>query len=171
MDRRPFDLDSIGLSWLNDLLLHLIIRPISKQLFQSTEFYSELDWRHGFIAGYSATPQGGTPRERLVPHTDDSEMTLNIGLGDVFEGGEVVFHGLRGSNHATDVDGCIPPRPGKALLHIGRHLHAVSQVTKGDRFALIVWARSWQGVRAQTCACCWLNRRLDNSCICGYKWN
>ena len=171
LGRRPFDLDSIGLSWLNDLLLHLVMRPIARHLFQSTEYFGELDWRHGFIAGYSARPQVGTPRERLVAHTDDSEITLNVGLGNVFDGGHVEFRGLRRSTDQEQVFGAIPPRPGVALLHVGRHLHGVTQVTKGDRFALVVWARSWQGVRAQACPCCWLNRRMDQSCVCGSKWN
>ena len=171
LGRRPFELDSIGLSWLNDLLLHLVMRPIARHLFQSTEYLGELDWRHGFIAGYSATQQVGTPRERLVAHTDDSEVTLNVGLGNLFDGGHVEFHGLRGNADQTQVFGSIAPRPGVALMHVGRHLHGVTQVTKGDRFALIVWARSWQGVRAQTCQCCWLNRRMDQSCVCGSKWN
>jgi hypothetical protein len=169
--RRPFDLDSIGLSWLNDLLLHLIIRPISRPLFQSTESKGELDWRHGFVAAYSATPQVGKPRERLVAHTDDSEVTLNVGLGDVFEGGEVEFRGLRDGHDQGELLDSIAPRPGVALLHAGRHLHDVTQITQGDRYALIVWARSWNGVRSNTCPCCWLNRRQDESCICGRLWN
>ena len=169
--RRPIDLDAVGLSWLNDLLFHLIIRPISRHLFQSTESLGELDWRHGFIAGYSAHPTEGKPRERLVTHTDDAEVTLNLCLGDVFEGGHVEFRGLRGTYDAGKRVDSFEPQPGLALLHAGRHFHDVTPVTKGDRFALIIWSRSWSGVRASTCPCCWLNRRQDNSCVCGPTWN
>jgi len=169
--RRPIDLDAVGLSWLNDLLFHLIIRPISRHLFQSTESLGELDWRHGFIAGYSAHPTEGKPRERLVTHTDDAEVTLNLCLGELFEGGHVEFRGLRGTNDARKRIDSFEPQPGLALLHAGRHFHDVTPVTKGDRFALIIWSRSWSGVRASACPCCWLNRRQDNSCVCGPTWN
>lgn len=169
--RRPVDFDTVGLSWVNDLLFHMIMRPISRHLFQTTESLGDLDWRQGYVAGYSASPTEGKPRERLVTHTDDSEVTLNVGLGDEFEGGELEFRGIRGTKSETDVLGTFKPEPGLALLHPGRQFHDVSQVTSGDRFALIIWARSWKGSRAQTCPCCWLNRRQDKACVCGPRWN
>jgi len=182
MGRYPTHLDDVGLRWLNDLLFHLVMRPISRHLFSSTECMGgDLDWRHGFIAGYSASPDEGKPRERLVTHTDDSEVTLNLCLGgDDFEGGEVRFRGLRGAAGAADdarggganaEENSFPPVPGTALLHAGRHFHDVSRVTSGDRFALIVWARSFGGIRSRTCPCCWMNRRTDSACICGPRWN
>jgi len=169
--RRPVDFDSVGLSWVNDLLFHLIMRPITRHLFQSTESLDDLDWRQGYVAGYSASPTEGKPRERLVTHTDDSEVTLNVGLGDEFEGGELEFRGLRGDKEEGELVGTFLPQPGLALLHAGRQFHDVTQITSGDRFALIIWARSWKGARAQTCPCCWLNRRQDHSCVCGARWN
>jgi hypothetical protein len=172
LGRRPVDLDAIGLGWINDLLFHLFVRPISRQLFQSSETLGELDWRQGYIAGYSAQPTEGKARERLAMHTDDSEVTLNVCLGDDdFTGGCLEFRGLRGADAQGELVGTFQPQPGLALLHAGRHFHLVTQVTSGDRFALIVWARSWNGVRSQTCPCCWLNRRRDSSCVCGPQWN
>ena len=170
--RRPVDLDTVGLSWLNDLLFHLVMRPISKHLFQTSETIKELDWRQGYVAGYSAKPSEGRPRERLATHTDDSEVTLNVCLGDEhFEGGLLEFRGLRGTDEGGHLIGTFQPQPGLALIHAGRHFHHVTQVTSGDRFAYIIWARSWQGVRSQCCPCCWLNRRQDNSCVCSNRWN
>jgi len=177
--RHPVNLDDVGLSWLNDLLFQLVMRPISRHLFRSTELMDgELDWRHGFVAGYSAEPTLGKPRERLVTHTDDSEVTLNLCLGDdSFEGGLVQFRGLRGTLNAADsrseytAADTFQPEPGLALLHAGRRFHDVTKVTKGDRYALIMWSRSWRSARSQTCPCCWLNRRTDGSCTCGPRWN
>ena len=169
--RRAVDFDTVGLGWVNDLLFHLIMRPMTRHLFQSTESLDDLDWRQGYVAGYSASPTDGKPRERLVTHTDDSEVTLNIGLGDGFEGGLLEFRGLRGTDHEGELVGTFQPEEGVALIHAGRHFHDVTQVTSGDRFAFIIWARSWKGVRSQTCPCCWLNRRQDNSCSCGPRWN
>ena len=168
MSTRPIDLDNIGLRWINDLLLNLVARPIAHHLYKDTECGGkDLDWRHGYVATYAANSD---TRNRLVAHTDDSEVTLNIGLGENFQGGLLEFSGLRGEGD-QELLGDYEPIKGRAVLHAGRHFHQVSRVIQGDRFALILWARSWNGIRAQTCPCCWLNRRHDNTCICGSRWN
>ena len=171
------DLDNLGLKWLNDLIFHLLIQPISRHLYQQTEDMNgkDLDWRQGYIAAYSHDPTSTKPRQRLVPHTDDSEVTLNICLGDVFEGGNLVLWGLR--NGSPTEQYIYEPQIGRAVIHSGRQFHEVSEITSGDRFAYILWARSWAGTRATTCPCCWLNNRRslqlgqDSNCICGRRWN
>lgn len=168
------DLDNLGLQWLNSLLFHLVVRPMSQHLYMETETSGgDLDWRQGYIAAYSADPTDTKPRQRLVPHTDDSEVTLNVCVGEKFDGGLLQFWGLRGTSEAGTLVGDYDPVVGRALIHSGRHLHEVTEVTSGNRFAYILWARSWSGVRAETCPCCWLNRRENenSSCICGRKWN
>jgi hypothetical protein len=165
------DLDQLGLTWINDLLFHLILRPITKHLYYETEAKGDLDWRQGYIAAYSANPSTTRPRERLVPHTDDSEVTLNVNIGDVFEGGKLEMRGLRDARDAGSLYGIYEPQLGRALIHAGRHLHEVTPITKGERFAYIMWARSWSGCRSITCPCCWLNRRDGKSCSCGERWN
>lgn len=173
LGRRPVDLDTIGLSWVNDLVMNLVVRPISRQLFSQTEGFDDLDWRQGYVAGYSASPSAGdaTPRQRLVSHTDDSEVTLNVCLADTFSGGALQFSGLRGTPEEGELVGEYAPQAGRAIIHAGRHLHAVTEVTKGDRYALIVWARSWGGARKDVCPCCLLNRREKATCMCGPRWN
>ena len=70
------NIDNLGLSWLNDLVFNLILKPISVQLYRDTELEGgDLDWRHGFIAAYSGTPTTSKPRQRLVQHTDDAEVS------------------------------------------------------------------------------------------------
>ena len=70
------DLDYLGLEWLNDLIFNLILRPISAQLYKETELSGgDLDWRTGYIASYSGDPTSSKPRQRLVPHTDDAEVS------------------------------------------------------------------------------------------------
>lgn len=192
LGRRVIDLDTIGLGWVTDMLFHMFIQPISVHLFATTEKLVDdgvtnyedeaksghsplLDWRQGYVAGYSADPTArkGATRHRLVPHTDDAEVTLNCCLGEeTFEGGGVQFSGLRGTPEEGKVIGEVKrPNVGTALLHSGRHLHAVSEVLSGDRYALIVWSRSWGRLRSNKCPCCWLNRRQDSTCICGKRWN
>lgn len=167
------NLDLIGLAWLNDLMFALVLKPLTKHLFASSEAAGELDWRNGYVASYAATPSPATPRERLVMHTDDSEVTMNVCLGeDGFGGGDVEFYGLRGESPQPASPDVYEPVVGRAILHAGRHFHSVTTVT-GDRnrYAWILWARSWQGVRSHTCPCCWLNRRHDENCISGPQWN
>lgn len=172
LSSRPFNLDLVGLGWVNDLLFHLVMRPLARELFSHSEgLQSDLDWRHGYVAGYSAQPGSGKPRERLVTHTDDSEVTMNTCLGDQFKGGLLEFRGLRGTPEEGQLVGTFEPQRGLGLIHAGRHFHDVTQVTAGDRFAFIIWARSWKGIRSNTCPCCWLNRRQQTDCICGSRWN
>jgi hypothetical protein len=187
--RRPIDFDTIGLGWISDLLLHMFIKPISRHLYATTEkLLSDedtstiendktnaiLNWRQGYVAGYSSDPAGevAATRHRLVPHSDDAEVTLNCCLGEEnFEGGNIHFYGLRGTPDEGELIGKVDrPNVGVALIHAGRHLHAVSDVTFGNRYAMIIWTRSLN-MRGRTCPCCYLNRRMDAKCICDKRWN
>lgn len=87
-------------------LLDRVIRPIAAVLFDDVSCCAalrrsplttrpsphpyvqcgggSLDWVQGFVAGYAAQPGGearNLTRTSLVPHTDDSEVTLNVCLG------------------------------------------------------------------------------------------
>jgi len=99
-----------------------------------------------------------------------------IGMGDEdFEGGDLAFWNLRGTREEGQLVGEFHPIMGHALLHSGRHLHEVKEVTKGNRYAMIIWARSW-GLRSTTCPCCWMMRRkgstsVKHRCISGPQWN
>jgi hypothetical protein len=172
--QRYTDLDVVGLGWINNLLFHLILQPISRHLFQSTETKDLLDWRQGYVAAYRADPHHLTnAMTNLVTHTDDAEVTLNICLSDEndFEGGMLEFLGLRGSHEQGKLLGSYQPILGRAVIHSGRHLHRVTTVSSGQRYVYVMWTRSWKGTRSQSCPCCWLNRRMDQSCICGPTWN
>ena len=107
-------------------------------------------------------------RTALVPHTDDSEVTLNVCLGREFQGGVLRLKGLRSGAGEGQVQADIVPSAGRAVLHLGQHLHEVTAVTAGERFALIMWMRS-HAFRAATCPCCMTFRR--QRCICAPSWN
>ena len=188
---RWIDLDHVGLSWLNDVLLHMVIQPISRHLFVRDTGDGTLDWRQGYLAAYTTPNETDQvrPRQGLTAHTDDSEVTLNLSLnGGAFRGGDLDMYGLRGTPEEGRYQDTYTPVAGRALLHAGRYLHSVTELTARDRFALIVWTRSWSGTRSNTCPCCWLQRRGGNdgrggidrkkkkpsdatSCICGAVWN
>ena len=68
---------------------------------------------------------------------------------------------------------CVAQVRGKALLHMGRHLHEVLPVTGGERHQLILWARS-STLRKAQCPCCYQNFRQGGElreCVCGPAWN
>ena len=131
--------------------------------------------RYAYMLGYaskgaisSAEPSSLLSRVSLVPHTDDSEVTLNVSLGRSFEGGALRLRALRCAAGEGVVQADITPRAGRAVLHLGQHLHEVTPVTAGERYALIMWMRS-HAYRAATCPCCMIFRR--ERCICAPAWN
>jgi hypothetical protein len=140
----------------------------------------------GIGGNEAAGTTDGTPaipalltRKGLMPHTDDSEVTLNVCLGTHFKGGQLVLRGLRNSAGEGSAEVVIDVKPGRAVLHLGQHLHEVTPVTAGERYALILWARD-SGYRARTCPCCLINRRNvgagrggggDDTCICDAAFN
>jgi hypothetical protein len=171
-------LDRMGLSWLNDMLLE-VVAPMATLLYED-DLKGSLDWRHGYVVGYAHADIKAHPlsasvvnRSSLISHTDDSEMTLNVGLGELFTGGELAFHGIRGTSQEGKVTYTTKIEIGMACIHLGRHLHEVLEVCEGRRYQLIMWTRSMSGVRSETCACCWMNRRAaqGSHCVCGPAWN
>ena len=172
---RPLALNSTtGLAWISDLLLSLVVRPLSAVVHPNESHSVPLDWGHSFVVGYGKEPAPGLTRTALVKHTDDSEITLNLCLGQSFEGGEVLFGPQRGDEHLSEEGIAVKPEIGRGILHIGRHIHEVLPVTGGQRHSLILWARSLGGVRSEVCPCCWMNRRERGhgaSCVCGPAWN
>jgi hypothetical protein len=172
----------------------VVIRPIARHLYDGME----LDWRHGYLARYGGPisvpgqhqPEGRRRRSHLVKHTDDSAVTLNIGINDDYDGRMVRFGEFRGelttlttADEDDDDNGAendYQHERGKGILHSGRHFHSVTPVTRGERWVWILWTRSWSGDRSVTCPCCWLNNRdgnssgktkMKNQCICGPAWN
>jgi hypothetical protein len=78
----------------------------------------------------------------LDMHHDASEVTLNVCLGREFEGGGLQFCGDFGSFDHRKARLAWQHTPGVALLHLGRQRHGAETITSGERYNLIVWARS-----------------------------
>ena len=101
-----------------------------------------LDHHHGFTVEHSAE------RDRDLPlHIDDAEVTLNVCLGERFEGGALRVLGGRCLDHAqTAVDddetATVEHAVGTVLVHAGTLRHLAEPVTEGRRENLIVWCRS-----------------------------
>lgn len=100
-----------------------------------------LDHHHTFVVEYREESE---EKDRsLNVHVDDAELTLNLCLGeDGFEGGELFFRGHLERPHThlqyEKYEHCI----GKAIVHDGKHMHGAKPLRKGERYNLILWARS-----------------------------
>jgi hypothetical protein len=141
-----------------------VVAPLAAILFPE---FTALHDSYAFVVGYAPTPTGPLlDRTALVPHTDDAEVTLNVCLGRDFAGGDLILRGLRGTEEGEVI---VPARPGRAILHRGQHLHEVSPITGGTRFALVLWARD-PAYRARTCPCCLIHRR-SGACVCDPSLN
>lgn len=122
-------LKHFGLRWLDESLLKELLKPLATLIFPSMLDGTSLDWCHGYVASYEASAAGSGvttaapglthaddtstsmahPQQRfndkLNAHTDDSEVTLNVGLVDTFAGGELHFRNIRGA-HGKKVIQC-----------------------------------------------------------------
>lgn len=138
-------LDDIGLNDSLASLTNLVVSPLAEAAFPSlgdAKGKVDLDSHHGFVVQYA-------PRKdkSLGFHVDDAEVTLNVCLGDVFEGGDLFFRGARCEAHQQSPPGegeryDYKHRPGWAVLHLGRHRHGAFPIRTGSRSNLILWCRS-----------------------------
>ncbi|KAM7280228.1 hypothetical protein ACFE04_007362 [Oxalis oulophora] len=135
-------LDDFGLESMLKTLLDGCISPIA------TVFYLEvggatLDSHHGFAVEY-----GEGNDSELGLHVDDSEITLDVCLGQQFSGGDLYFSGTRCDQHVNtprlseDITFEYAHVPGHAVLYRGRSRHVVRATTSGHIINLILWCRS-----------------------------
>ena len=78
---------------------------------------------------------------------DDSDVTLNLCLGTLFEGGDLLFSGRRCERHRQGPSPDSERRrvahvPGAAILHAGADRHEALPLEGGRRLNLIVWCKS-----------------------------
>ena len=101
-----------------------------------------IDGWHAYLVEYASGLD-----EELGFHVDDSEVTLNLCLGDTFSGAELVMMGRRCDLHRQTPVGPselleIDHEPGTVVIHAGRHRHRVDPIVRGRRRNLIAWLRS-----------------------------
>ena len=198
--KRPPPLNYMGLEFMEDFLLY-IVNIIAPLTFPEYIQNSELDWSQAYIAGYTEakesdrsqstiTSRKDSDRSGLVKHTDDSEITCNIALNDSYNGGELLIRGIRGDIQENEIRAKVKRETGTMIIHSGRRIHEVADVTSGSRYQLICWTRNIRDLRSRSCPCCWINHREErgqeanisssiskqnltsfNTCICSKSWN
>lgn len=142
-------LDDVGYREALGELVMRVVRPLTRALFADFGA-ATLDHHHGFVVEYAL--DGDLD---LGFHVDDSEVTVNLCLGERFEGGELYFAGTHCMRHC---DAPIAPEayrevehaPGVALLHSGAHRHGATPLQAGVRRNLILWCRSSAWRRAHS---------------------
>eukprot|EP01119_Soliformovum_irregulare_P006930 TRINITY_DN19340_c0_g1_i1.p1 TRINITY_DN19340_c0_g1~~TRINITY_DN19340_c0_g1_i1.p1 ORF type:complete len:324 (+),score=51.74 TRINITY_DN19340_c0_g1_i1:244-1215(+) len=134
-------LDDFGFYDILQEWLKRFIKPMAA--FLLPEFGGDsLDDHHGFVVEFEIGKESDTNF-----HVDRSEVTLNVCLGKVFEGGDIYFSGVRCSDHINgpanpDEKFEIPRQIGQALIYSGRHRNGSHPITSGERLSLTMWCRS-----------------------------
>eukprot|EP01130_Rhizamoeba_saxonica_P015846 TRINITY_DN7180_c0_g1_i2.p1 TRINITY_DN7180_c0_g1~~TRINITY_DN7180_c0_g1_i2.p1 ORF type:complete len:428 (-),score=83.20 TRINITY_DN7180_c0_g1_i2:42-1325(-) len=150
-------LDEFGFYPFLQELLDIYITPLAHLLYPEWGTRN-ISSHHGFVVEY----QIGKDHD-LDYHMDQSAITLNIGLGKEFEGGDLYFNGVRGHSSESTESAIVRHDVGRALIHVGQHWHGAKSITSGERYNLILWGRSDEFLRSSTegymleCQNNWLN--------------
>ena len=128
MNKYGVVLKDVGMGSLCEHLLKTIVNPLVRRFYPSIGILKRY---HGFIVNYDPKKQSS-----LDLHHDDSIVTLNVCLGRTFTAGDLVFRDDEGKLLAR-----IEHSVGKAVLHLGSHLHQAQGIRTGKRSNLILWCQ------------------------------
>ncbi|TMW92136.1 hypothetical protein EJD97_013456 [Solanum chilense] len=133
-------LDDLGMEYMLQNLMDRFISPISKVFF--TQVGGSTLNEHECVV--ECHTEGENELAVLV---DDTELTLNVCLGQQFLGGELCFQGVYCEKHVDT-----PTRPednfeyshilGHAILYQGRNRHVSKVTTAGKRYNLVLGCKS-----------------------------
>ncbi|KAJ1461415.1 putative 2OG-Fe(II) oxidoreductase like-protein [Pelagophyceae sp. CCMP2097] len=138
--RRPNSMNNYGLI-VNEIglrpalteLQQKVLWPISQALFDA-DVASQFHRHHSFVVAYARDKDAG-----LDVHTDDSDITANICLGDVFSGAGLTFCGTIGESDHRQFAIRYNHAVGRAVLHLGSRRHGADDISSGTRRNLIIW--------------------------------
>ena len=141
--RRPNSMNNYGVI-VNEIGMRPMISafqqstlwPIARRLFPQQA--SQFDDHHSFIVRYRADEDPG-----LDMHTDDSDVTFNVCLGDDFTGATLSFCGMMGAANHRKHSYTYHHEVGRAVIHLGSLRHGADDIETGTRANLIVWNHNW----------------------------
>lgn len=142
--RRPNSMNNYGVI-LNEIGMRPMITafqqtylwPLSRHLFPAQA--SQFDDHHSFIVRYRAGEDLG-----LDMHTDDSDVTFNVCLGEQFTGATLSFCGMFGAPNHRKHTHTYHHKVGRAILHLGNRRHGADDIESGRRCNLIIWNHNYE---------------------------
>mmetsp|Transcript_13611 Transcript_13611/g.27501 ORF Transcript_13611/g.27501 Transcript_13611/m.27501 type:complete len:320 (-) Transcript_13611:79-1038(-) len=140
--RRPNSMNNYGVI-VNEIGMRPMITafqqqyiwPLARRLFP--EEGERFDDHHSFIVRYQASEDLG-----LDMHTDDSDVTFNVCLGDEFTGATLTFCGQIGTPAHRQLTHTYSHELGRAVIHLGSRRHGADDIASGRRLNLIVWSHN-----------------------------
>lgn len=137
MNKYGVVLNEIGMRPLITSFQQKYLWPVAKRLFPIHA--SQFDDHHSFIVRYQAGEDLG-----LDMHTDDSDVTFNVCLGENFTGSTLSFCGMFGASNHRKFTHVYHHEIGRAILHLGSRRHGADDIDTGRRANLIVWNHNWK---------------------------
>jgi len=137
--RRPNSMNNYGLI-VNEIgmrpaltdLQQQVLQPLSNLLFPEVGY--SFDAHHSFMVQYRPSEDLG-----LDMHTDDSDVTLNVCLGEDFKGAGLTFCGRFAAKDHRQFSFQYQHVVGRAVVHLGTRRHGADDISEGTRRNLIVW--------------------------------
>jgi len=133
--------NEIGMQPMITAFQQQYIWPLARRLFP--EEGAKLDGHHSFIVRYQASEDLG-----LDMHTDDSDVTFNVCLGDEFTGATLSFCGQIGTPAHRKLSHTYHHELGRAVVHLGTRRHGADDIATGRRVNLIIWSHNSRWRRA-----------------------
>ncbi|CAB9514515.1 and iron-dependent oxygenase domain-containing protein 2 [Seminavis robusta] len=126
-------------TFYQDVLVDRYIRPMGRLLFP--EFIQTKDDSESFA--FSIQYQAGGD-ESIRPHSDASTITFNINLDleQTWTGSSLYFWDNERTTRKT-----VAWKPGMAMIHLGRTMHAALPIETGTRSNLVIWTFAKNGGR------------------------
>lgn len=138
MNRYGVILDDFGFNSFLETLMKKNISILSSILYPEWGGDGDsLNGHHGFAVEYKIGKD-----EKLNYHIDNCEITLNVCLCKKFEGGSLLFNGIRNHPSENIENFRFDHIPRLGILHVGQHWHSATKITKGERYNLILWIMS-----------------------------
>ena len=151
---RPNSMNNYGLVLqeyaLFDLFTRVVreaLQPLARAVLPEFMLDFEFDSQHVFVVEYAIEKD-----KDLANHMDESLVTANVNLGKTFAGGAVSFQGVRQTPSEQRARVPLQQRLGgrEALIHPGQTWHSAEALESGERFNLIIWARSFASLASPT---------------------
>ncbi len=136
MNRYGVVLNQLGLEPFASFFQTKYVHPLARTLFPVEA--EGFDDHHCFCVRYSADEDTG-----LDMHEDDSDVTLNVCLGKKFEGATLSFCGTVDDSEGFDhrrFAYTYAHKPGRAVIHLGRHRHGADNIASGERVNFLLWS-------------------------------